>query len=89
VRLGLLLRQYIVDQEISVDSDRVRAHLEEMCAGYENSDEMVASYMSNPQVIQQIEPMVIEEQALERLIENGKETTKKFGFKEYMNPPSQ
>jgi len=89
VRLGLLLRQYIADQEITVDSDRVRAHLEEMCAGYENSDEMVASYMSNPQVIQQIEPMVIEEQALERLIANGKETTKKFGFKDYMNPPGQ
>lgn len=89
VRLGLLLRQYIADQEITVDSDRVRSHLEEMCAGYENADEMVASYMSNPQVVQQIEPIVMEEQALESLIANGKETKKKVGFKEYMNPPGQ
>lgn len=89
VRLGLLLRQYIAEQELTVDSDRVRAHLEEMCAGYENADDMVATYMSNPQVIQQIEPIVLEEQALERLIENGKEKIKKFGFKEYMNPPQQ
>ena len=89
VRLGLLLRQYITDQEITVDSDRVRTHLEEMCAGYENADEMVASYMSNPQVIQQIEPIVIEEQALESLIANGKESTKQVGFKDYMNPPAQ
>lgn len=89
VRLGLLLRQYIADQEITVDSDRVRSHLEEMCAGYEKADEMVASYMSNPQVIQQIEPVVIEQQALERLIANGKETTKRYGFSEYMNPPAK
>jgi trigger factor len=89
VRLGLLLRQFIADNEITVDSDRLKAHLEEMCAGYENADEMVASYMSNPQVIQQIEPMVLEEQALDRLVEGGKQTVKKFGFKEYMNPPQQ
>ena len=88
VRLGLLLRQYISDEEITVDSDRLRAHLEDMCAGYENADDMVANYMSNPAVIQQIEPLVLEEQALDRLIEQGKETTRKIGFKEYMNPPS-
>lgn len=87
VRLGLLLRQFIVDEEITVDSDRLRTHLEDMCAGYENADDMVANYMSNPSVIQQIEPLVLEEQALDRLIEQGRETTRKIGFKEYMNPP--
>ncbi len=89
VRIGLLLRQFIVDQELIVDTDRVRDHLYEMCAGYENADEMVANYMSNPQVLQQIEPIVLEEQALDRLLEQGKETVKKIGFKEYMNPPQQ
>ena len=87
VRLGLLLRQYIQDEALSVDSERVRAHVEEMCAGYENAQDMVANYMSNPQLVGQIEPMVLEEQALDRLIENGVEKVKKVGFKEYMNPP--
>ena len=86
VRLGLLLRQYIQDQSLVVDSDRVRQHLEEMCAGYENADEMLANYLGNPQLVSQIEPIVLEEQALDSLIENGKEKTKKIGFKEYMNP---
>ena len=87
VRLGLLLRQYVQDQSLSVDADRVRSHVEEMCAGYENAEEMVASYMSNPQFITQVEPMVLEEQALDSLIENGSEKVKKVGFKDYMNPP--
>ena len=86
VRLGLLLRQYIQDENIVVDSDRVRGHLEEMCAGYENADEMLANYLGNPQLVSQIEPIVLEEQALDRLIENGSEKVRKIGFKEYMNP---
>ena len=89
VRLGLLLRQFITDQELTVDSDRVREHVEEMCAGYEDADEMVQSYLSNPQLLQQIEPVVLEEQAIDKLVEGGKQSDKKFGFKEYMNPPQQ
>lgn len=87
VRLGLLLRQYIQDQQLTVDGERVRQHVEEMCAGYENADDMVANYLSNPQLVSQIEPIVLEEQALDRLIENGQEKSKTVGFKEYMNPP--
>ena len=87
VRLGLLLRQYINDQQLSVDAERMRRHVEELCAGYENADEMVANYLANPQFVSQVEPIVLEEQALDRLIENGKAKTKKVAFKEYMNPP--
>lgn len=87
VRLGLLLRQYIQDESIAVDAERLRGHVEEMCAGYEQADEMVANYLSNPQLVAQIEPVVLEDQALDRLIEQGKEKAKKVSFKEYMNPP--
>ena len=86
VRLGLLLRQYIQDEGLTVDPERVRQHVEEMCGGYEQAEEMVANYLSNPQLVSQIEPVVLEDQALERLIENGSETLKKVGFKEYMDP---
>jgi trigger factor len=85
VRLGLLIRQLIVDQQLSVDADKVRARVEEMCAGYENSEDMVNMYMSNPQVVQQIEPMVLEQQAIDWLTENGKVTEKKVSFTDYMN----
>ena len=43
-------------------------------------------YMGNPQILSQIEPVVLEEQAVEWIIKNGKEKTKKTGFKEYMKP---
>ena len=59
---------------------------EQLCAGYENADEMVRNYLADPQVMAQLEPMVIEEQVVDWIIQNGKEKTKKIGFKEYMNP---
>ena len=88
VRLGLLLRQVIAENEISVGDDDLRAHVEEMCAGYENAGEMVNMYMSNPQIMQQIEPMVVEKKAVEWLLEKGKSKAKKVKFKDYMNPPA-
>ena len=85
VRLGLLVRQLIQDNNLTTDADRVRKRVEEMCASYENADDMVAMYMGNEQVLAQIEPMVLEDQAVDWLVENGVAKSKKVGFQEYMN----
>ena len=85
VRLGLLVSQVISDQKLAADEDKVRQRVEEMCAGYENAADMVNVYMSNPQLLQQIRPMVLEQQALDWLMENGKTTVKKIAFSDYMN----
>jgi len=85
VRLGLLLRQFIEDNDLKLDPGRLRQRVEDICASYENSQEMVASYLSNPQLMQQLEPLVLEEQAVDLLREKGVEKEKKVAFKDYMN----
>jgi trigger factor len=86
VRLSLLISQVIADQKLTVDDDKVRARVEEMCAGYENAEDMVNMYMGNAQFVQQIQPMVLEQQAIDWLLENGKTSKKKVAFTAYMNP---
>jgi len=86
VQLSLLIGQLITDQNLTVDAGKARERVEEMCAGYENSEDMINMYLGNQQVMQQIEPLVLEQQALDWLLENGKSSTKKVGFTEYMNP---
>ena len=88
VRLGLLLRQVIDDQGLKAEDSHIREHVEEMCAGYENAPQMVDMYMGNPEVLKQVEPMVVEQLAVDWLMENGKTKTKKIAFKEYMNAPA-
>jgi trigger factor len=85
VRLGLLVRQLISEQNLSVTQEQVRERVEEICAGYENAQDMVNIYMSNPQTVSQIEPMVLEDKAIDWLLDHGKITSKKLSFSEYMN----
>ena len=85
VRLGLLIRQLISDQGLTLEESRLRAQIEEMCSGYENAEDMVEMYMSNPQVRQQVEPMAMEQMAIDWLLDNGKVKAKKVSFTDYMN----
>ncbi|MDH5500435.1 MAG: hypothetical protein OEY72_04955, partial [Gammaproteobacteria bacterium] len=86
VRLGLLVSQVIADQQIVIDTERVRQRIEDICSGYENPEEMIATYMGNRQIMASIEPMVLEEQAIDWLIQNGQEKVSKVSFKEFMKP---
>ena len=86
VRLSFLIRQLIDDNGIEVDADKLKQRVEQLCAGYENADEMVQTYLGNPQIMAQIEPMVLEDQAVDWITENGRKKAKKYSFKEYMKP---
>lgn len=85
VRLGLLLRQLIVDKKLTLDEERLRAHVEDLCAGYESADEMVEMYMKSPDIRRQLEPAALEQVAVDWLVEHGKQSTRKVRFAEYMN----
>lgn len=85
VKLGLLLQEFISSEKIELDEDRIKGRITEMFAGYDDPEAIVSAYMGNPQLRQQIEPMVLEDQAIEALIEKGSEKSKTVTFKEYMN----
>jgi trigger factor len=85
VKLGLLLSQFIEDNSLTVDSNKLRKRVEEMCAGYEDPSIMIDQYMNNPQFISQIEPIVLEEQAITLIAEKAKEKIKKISFTKYMD----
>ncbi|MBS93629.1 MAG: trigger factor [Chromatiales bacterium] len=88
VRLGLLMTEYISSNELELNRDRVTAKVDEMCAPYENPDEIRNIYLQNPQFLGQIENMVLEEQVIEGLAEHAKVSQKKKGFTELMEMPA-
>ena len=59
--------------------------MEQICEGYENVAEMVEMYMNDPKFLQQVEPVVLEQAAVDWLIENGTAKAKKVSFTEYMD----
>ena len=85
VRLGLLLRKVVADGQITLDPNRVRAHVETLCAGYENAEDMVEHYLSDAEIMREIEPLVLEQMAIDWLLDSASVEENKVGFTEYMN----
>ena len=89
VKLGLVLNELISIEGIKAEEGKVRAALEEMAASFEDKDEIINWYMSNPQQLQQIEGMVIEEEVVEKLLEKSKVSEETLSYEEIMSPPAQ
>ena len=85
VKIGLLVSQFIDDNSIKVDDDKVKERIREMCAGYQEPDAMIEQYMGNQQAMSQIQSIVLEEQAINLISSMGNEKVKKISFNEYMN----
>ena len=85
VKLGLLISKYIEDKALKVDQEKVKQHIEDMFAGYQEPEKLIEQYMGNQQIMSQIQSMVLEEQAFDLIAQEGKEKLNKISFSEYMN----
>ena len=85
VQLGLLISKYIEDKALKVDQEKVKKHIDDMFAGYQEPDKLIEQYMGNQQIMGQIQSMVLEEQAFDLIAKEGKEKSNKISFSEYMN----
>lgn len=87
VHLGLLFSDYVKQNEINADKERVEAMIEKSAESYDDPDEVRAWYHGDEKRMAEIEALVIEEKAAEKLMEKAKITTKAIGYDEVMNPP--
>jgi len=84
VRLGLLISAVIQDNELEVDRDLVKAKVDEVVAPYDDPDEIRKMYFQNPQLMAQVENVVLEEQVIAWLVDKATVSTKKVAFSELM-----
>ncbi len=84
VKLGLLVGAVINDFEVAVDRDRVAEKVAEMSAPYDNPDEIAKLYFQNPQLLSQVENVVLEEQVVDLLLDKATVTSKTASFDEIL-----
>lgn len=72
VKLGLVMAEIIASNEIKAAGDRVQAVIEEMASTYENPQEVIDYYYSNSEQLATIESKVLEDQVVEKLLENAR-----------------
>ncbi|MCG6201699.1 trigger factor [Psychromonas antarctica] len=85
VKVGLLLGEVIKVNELKVDQDKVTALIESAASAYENPLEVIEYYKSNKEMLQNMENVALEEQAIDFIIEKAKVTEVNKSFDEVMN----
>ncbi len=78
VILGLLVGEEVKRLGIKSDKNKVREKINEMvmASGYHNPEEMAAWYYQNKRLMSEIETLVLEDQVVEKLLEQAQVATK-------------
>jgi trigger factor len=85
VRLGLLVSAVIEENKLEVDRERVKQKVDEMCAPYDQPEEIRKLYYQNPQLLSQVENLVMEDQVVEWLVSKATVKDKVISFNDLMN----
>jgi len=86
VKIGLLLGEVIKVNELKVDDTKVNELIATAASAYEDPKEVIEYYANNKELMQQMQNVALEEQAVELLVEKAKVKNKKASFKDIMNP---
>lgn len=84
VVLGLILSRLADTHNIKPDETRVRDKMKAITASYDEPDDVARWYESNPQAINSVRSLVVEEQVIDWLLERANVTDKKVTFDEVM-----
>jgi len=80
VKLGLILAEVVKTAGIQPDTDKVRERVDAMSKDYEDPDEFVRYYQSNPQLLRGIETLVMEDMVVDWVVDQAdvNETERSF-----------
>lgn len=80
VKLGLLLAEITQSEGIKTDPARVRAEIERMAAGFDDKEMVVNWYYSQPERLQEVENMALEEQLVDWVLSKVQVTEETLTF---------
>lgn len=88
-KLGLIVSEIVIKNELKADADKVRARVEEIAASYEDPSSVVSWYYSKPENLRNIEDVVVEENVVEWVLTQAKTAERAVTLEELMAQPQQ
>ena len=85
ISLGLIIGEIVQENEIKLDDEKVNDHIGTIASGYAKPEDVMQYYRSSPQAMASIESLVMEEQVVEWVLGQAKQTPKSFTFDEMVN----
>jgi trigger factor len=84
VLLGLLVSEFVKQNKLTPDASRVQTHIMKLSSAYEKPAEVVKWYTSDKRRLAEVEMMILEEQVMDKLLENIKVTDKSLPYSEFV-----
>ncbi len=84
VTLGLVLSELVKEKDLHAKPEQVKAIVEEAAQSYEHPEEVVRWYYAQPQRLQEIEGVAIEDNVVAWVLNTAKVTDKAVAFDELM-----
>jgi trigger factor len=85
VALGLILGEIIHKNNIKVDDNKVRSTIEDMAKSYERPKDVIDWYYSDESRLNDVQQMVLENQAIDWLVAQAKVTDESISFSDAMS----
>lgn len=89
VSLGLLLSEAIKKYDVKLDQDKVREKVNEIAASYQKPEEVVSWYYKNKKLLSEIEAALLEDQVVDKLLEDVNLEENKLSYNELMEQASK
>ena len=82
VKLGLVLAELVSKMKLKADGAKVREAIEELASTYQDSEEVINYYYSDQEQLAAVESRVLEDQMVEKLLENANIIEKACSYQE-------
>lgn len=82
VKLGLVLSELVSKLKLKVDGAKVREAVEELASTYQDPEEVINYYYSDQEQLSMVESRVLEDQMVEKLLENANIVEKACSYQE-------
>ncbi len=82
VKLGLVLAELVSKMDLKADAAKVREAIEELASTYQDPEEVINYYYSDQEQLAAVESRVLEDQMVEKLLENANIVEKACSYQE-------
>lgn len=86
VTAGFLLNEIASQNGLQADPARVREKIVEIAATYEQPEQVIEAYQSDPRLLDNVRSLVLEEQVVEWIVEHAAVTDQPMSFDALMRP---
>lgn len=88
-KLGLIVTEIVLKNELKPDAEKVRARVDEIAASYEDPTSVVSWYYEKPENLRNIEDAVLEENVVDWVLSRAKTSEQAVSFEELMGQNQQ